>query len=61
MAEPSARPAINDRLDEKGGVKMRRKKTPKKTTKKWEKKNLSLFIQPGQKISAQPGEVVAMI
>ena len=39
----------------------RRKKKQKRQQKKWEKKNLALFFQPGQKISAQPGEVVAMI
>ena len=61
MAEPSARPAINDRLDERRRCKNEEGKKTQKSTKKWEKKNLSLFIQPGQKISAQPGEVVAMI
>ncbi len=61
MAEPSSRPAIHDRLDERRRCKNEeRKKKPKNNKKKWEKKNLILFFQPGQKISAQPGEVVVM-
>ena len=62
MAEPSARLAINDMLDERMRCRNEEeKKKQKRQQKKWEKKNLALFFQPGQKISAQPGEVVAMI
>ena len=56
MAEPSDRPAINDRL-------LRKKKVGGEYEKKIKcenKKNLNFFIQPGQKISARPGEVVTM-
>ena len=43
LAEPSARPAINGRLDEKWGMnKMRIKKT-KTTKKKWEKRAYLVF------------------
>ena len=63
MAEPSARPAINDMLDKKmrcRNEEEKKKHKKKQTQKNWEKKNLALFFQPGQKISAQPGEVVVM-
>ena len=59
LAEPSARPAINGRLDEKWGMnKMRIKKT--KTTKKMGEKELILYFPQGQKISARSGEVDTM-
>ena len=58
MAEPSARPAITDRLlRQRGRVNVKTKKT-----KMWKGKKKLNFCknQPGQKISARPGEVVTM-
>ena len=60
LAEPSARPAINGRLDEKWGMnKMRIKKTKTTKKKKWEKKSLSYIFhkvrrfQPGREKSTR--------
>ena len=57
MAEPSGRPAINDRLGRRkeGGCKYEKNK------KNGKKKKLNLIFQPGQNFSAQPGEVDTMI
>ena len=55
LAEPSARPAINGRLDEMWGCTNEKKKI----TKKWEKKCLSLYFhkvrrfQPGREKSTR--------
>ena len=59
MAEPSGRPAINDRLGgrKEGGCKYEKNKTKKK----WKEKKLNLIFQLGQNFSAQPGEVDTMI
>ena len=56
MAEPSGRPAINDRLGgrKEGGCKYEK-------NKKNGKKKLNLIFQLGQNFSAQPGEVDTMI
>ena len=58
MAEPSARPAINGRLDEMWGCTNEKKKH--KNNKKMGEKVLILYYPQGQKISARSGEVDTM-
>ena len=60
LAEPSARPAINGRLDEEWGMNKMRKKKKKQQKKKMGEKELILCFPQGQKISARSGEVVVM-
>ena len=52
LAEPSARPAINARLDEEWGIKKNEKKKTKNNKKMGEKELILCFPQ-GQKISAR--------
>ena len=47
MAEPSARPAINDRLDERRRCKNEEEKKTKKTTKKIGEKELNFVFPTG--------------